>query len=286
MGTFSEHECCRRFGPEPDRFRLPKKGGRCRTTKNTPPLWWELIVSRAGTRQWIGSSAAGNSLPGDFADAQLRASQAAILEQEIAGIDVITGGEMHRRSHNRHSPPNAMLNHFWHGVARCRRTGQHSRRSTCFFRPSLQPSSFKRSLNAASRCRGFGMALKVSLAGVHPAQHNSDRAASSRRVASKLTNLSSWIMPGTSQSRKREELRSTALTRAHADAPANQAFTSFPILANALGESLLARQWRPWSSRQGRDGMGKQPDRFALCPRRRPLPGLDQMVRFQFSTIT
>jgi 5-methyltetrahydropteroyltriglutamate--homocysteine methyltransferase len=31
----------------------------------------------------------------DFADAQLRASQAAILEQEIAGIDVITGGEMH-----------------------------------------------------------------------------------------------------------------------------------------------------------------------------------------------
>jgi 5-methyltetrahydropteroyltriglutamate--homocysteine methyltransferase len=28
-------------------------------------------------------------------------------------IDVITGGEMHRRTHNRHSPPNAMLNHFW-----------------------------------------------------------------------------------------------------------------------------------------------------------------------------
>jgi 5-methyltetrahydropteroyltriglutamate--homocysteine methyltransferase len=49
----------------------------------------------------------------DLADAQFRASQAAILEQEIAGIDVITGGEMHRRSHNRHSPPNAMLNHFW-----------------------------------------------------------------------------------------------------------------------------------------------------------------------------
>src|SRR6202045_331779 len=48
-----------------------------------------------------------------FADAQLRAMQAAILEQESAGIDVITGGEMHRRRHNRHSPPNAMLNHFW-----------------------------------------------------------------------------------------------------------------------------------------------------------------------------
>ena len=53
---------------------------------------------------------------GDFADAQLRSSQAAILEQEIAGIDVVTGGEMHRRTHNRHSPPNAMLNHFWQKI--------------------------------------------------------------------------------------------------------------------------------------------------------------------------
>jgi 5-methyltetrahydropteroyltriglutamate--homocysteine methyltransferase len=55
----------------------------------------------------------GQLQAGDFVDAQFRASQAAILEQEAAGIDVITGGEMHRRTHNRHSPPNAMLNHFW-----------------------------------------------------------------------------------------------------------------------------------------------------------------------------
>src|ERR1700730_16896970 len=55
----------------------------------------------------------GQLQPADFADAQLRAMQAAILEQESAGIDVITGGEMHRRRHNRHAPPNAMLNHFW-----------------------------------------------------------------------------------------------------------------------------------------------------------------------------
>ncbi|HEX3430463.1 MAG TPA: hypothetical protein VHT03_06210 [Rhizomicrobium sp.] len=60
--------------------------------------------------------AAGQIAAGDFADAQLRASQAAILEQEIAGIDLITGGEMHRRTHNRHSPPNAMLNHFWQKI--------------------------------------------------------------------------------------------------------------------------------------------------------------------------
>jgi 5-methyltetrahydropteroyltriglutamate--homocysteine methyltransferase len=52
----------------------------------------------------------------DFADAQFRATQAAILEQETAGIDIVTGGEMHRRTHNRHSPPNAMLNHFWQKI--------------------------------------------------------------------------------------------------------------------------------------------------------------------------
>jgi 5-methyltetrahydropteroyltriglutamate--homocysteine methyltransferase len=34
----------------------------------------------------------------------------------LAGIDVITGGEMHRRTHNRHAPPNAMLNHFWQKI--------------------------------------------------------------------------------------------------------------------------------------------------------------------------
>ena len=58
----------------------------------------------------------GQLSPGDIADAQFRAMQAAILEQEVAGIDVITGGEMHRRTHNRHSPPNAMLNYFWQKI--------------------------------------------------------------------------------------------------------------------------------------------------------------------------
>src|SRR5690348_366446 len=58
----------------------------------------------------------GQLQPADLADAQFRATQAAILEQENAGIDVITGGEMHRRRHNRHSPPNAMLNHFWQQI--------------------------------------------------------------------------------------------------------------------------------------------------------------------------
>ena len=71
------------------------------------PRWYEALDRLV---------AAGQLTPGDMADAQLRATQAAILEQEIAGIDVITGGEMHRRTHNRHSPPNAMLNHFWQKI--------------------------------------------------------------------------------------------------------------------------------------------------------------------------
>jgi 5-methyltetrahydropteroyltriglutamate--homocysteine methyltransferase len=68
------------------------------------PRWYEALDRLVSL---------GQLSDGDFADAQERAMQAAILEQETAGIDVITGGEMHRRRHNRHSPPNAMLNHFW-----------------------------------------------------------------------------------------------------------------------------------------------------------------------------
>jgi 5-methyltetrahydropteroyltriglutamate--homocysteine methyltransferase len=73
----------------------------------------------------------GQLSPADFTDAQVRAGQAAILEQEAAGIDVITGGEMHRRTHNRHSPPNAMLNYFWQkipafqGIIRPKPISQH-----------------------------------------------------------------------------------------------------------------------------------------------------------------
>ena len=60
--------------------------------------------------------AVGQLSMGAMADAQFRATEAAVLDQEITGIDVITGGELHRRTHNRHSPPNAMLNHFWQKI--------------------------------------------------------------------------------------------------------------------------------------------------------------------------
>src|ERR1700722_20270097 len=71
------------------------------------PRWYEALDRMV---------ALGQLAEGDLADAQLRATQAAVLEQEIAGIDVITGGEMHRSRPNRHSPPNAMLNYFWQKI--------------------------------------------------------------------------------------------------------------------------------------------------------------------------
>lgn len=71
------------------------------------PDWYEALDRLVAVGQLAMAS---------MTDAQCRASQAAVLDQEIAGIDVITGGEMHRRTHNRHSPPNAMLNFFWQKI--------------------------------------------------------------------------------------------------------------------------------------------------------------------------
>lgn len=68
------------------------------------PRWYEALEKQVEV---------GALSKADMADAQYRASQAAILDQQVAGIDIITGGEMHRRTNNRHAPPNAMLNFFW-----------------------------------------------------------------------------------------------------------------------------------------------------------------------------
>src|ERR1700712_3296010 len=84
------------------------------------PKYTTTVVGAHSVPRWYEAMdrlvASGQLASGDFTDAQLRATQAAILEQELAGIDVITGGEMHRRTHNRHSPPNAMLNFFWQKI--------------------------------------------------------------------------------------------------------------------------------------------------------------------------
>jgi 5-methyltetrahydropteroyltriglutamate--homocysteine methyltransferase len=71
------------------------------------PRWYETLEKQVE---------AGTLAKTDMADAQYRATQAAILDQEIAGIDILTGGEMHRRTNNRHAPPNAMLNFFWEKI--------------------------------------------------------------------------------------------------------------------------------------------------------------------------
>jgi 5-methyltetrahydropteroyltriglutamate--homocysteine methyltransferase len=71
------------------------------------PRWYELLEKQveAGTLSWE-----------EMADAQWRATQSALADQEAAGIDVYNGGEMHRRQNNRHAPPNAMLNYFWQKI--------------------------------------------------------------------------------------------------------------------------------------------------------------------------
>jgi 5-methyltetrahydropteroyltriglutamate--homocysteine methyltransferase len=68
------------------------------------PRWYEVLEQQVE---------AGLLSRAEMADAQWRASQAALVDQEVAGIDIPNGGEMHRRGNNRHAPPNAMLNHFW-----------------------------------------------------------------------------------------------------------------------------------------------------------------------------
>src|SRR5712692_340422 len=99
------------------------------------PRWYEALDRLVGL---------GQISPADFADAEFRATQAAILEQEVAGIDVITGGEMHRRTHNRHWAPNSMLNRF----------GQKMPASKGVTRPKPISRHDPNVFNPAATCRG------------------------------------------------------------------------------------------------------------------------------------
>ncbi len=84
------------------------------------PRYTTTVVGAHSVPDWYEALdrlvSVGQLSMGAMADAQYRCTQAAVLDQELAAIDVITGGEMHRRTHNRHSPPNAMLNHFWQKI--------------------------------------------------------------------------------------------------------------------------------------------------------------------------
>jgi 5-methyltetrahydropteroyltriglutamate--homocysteine methyltransferase len=84
------------------------------------PKYTTTVIGAYSVPDWYEALdrlvAVGQLSMGAMTDAQFRAGEAAIHDQELAGVDVITGGEMHRRTHNRHSPPNAMLNHFWQKI--------------------------------------------------------------------------------------------------------------------------------------------------------------------------
>jgi len=87
---------------------------------NPYPKYTTTVIGAYSVPDWYESLdrlvSVGQLSMAAMVDAQYRASEAAVLDQELAGIDVVTGGEMHRRTHNRHSPPNAMLNYFWQKI--------------------------------------------------------------------------------------------------------------------------------------------------------------------------
>ncbi|HEY5996515.1 MAG TPA: hypothetical protein VIU29_05805 [Candidatus Deferrimicrobiaceae bacterium] len=56
--------------------------------------------------------AAGRLSAGAFRDAKAAAVRSAVKDQETAGVDIVSDGELFRRDDNRFGPPNAMINHF------------------------------------------------------------------------------------------------------------------------------------------------------------------------------
>lgn len=67
------------------------------------PEWYAVLAD---------SVERGLSTPELFTEAKAWAARAAIKDQELAGIDVVSDGELFRRDDNRFGPPNAMINHF------------------------------------------------------------------------------------------------------------------------------------------------------------------------------
>ena len=67
------------------------------------PDWYPVLQERVEQ---------GALLPSAFGDAKEIAALGAIKDQETAGIDLISDGEMFRRDDNRFGPPNAMINYF------------------------------------------------------------------------------------------------------------------------------------------------------------------------------
>lgn len=69
----------------------------------TVPDWYPVLQE----------AVAAGKIPSEaFRDAKAAAARAAIKDQENAGVDIVSDGELFRRDDNRFGPPNAMINHF------------------------------------------------------------------------------------------------------------------------------------------------------------------------------
>src|SRR5712692_10327400 len=55
---------------------------------------------------------AGQLTPQAFRDAKAIAARAAVKDQEVAGVEFVSDGELFRRDDNRFGPPNAMISYF------------------------------------------------------------------------------------------------------------------------------------------------------------------------------
>jgi methionine synthase II (cobalamin-independent) len=53
---------------------------------------------------------AGKLAPDAFSDAKTVAARAAIKDQKVANVEVVSDGELFRRDDTRFGPPNAMIN--------------------------------------------------------------------------------------------------------------------------------------------------------------------------------
>src|SRR6266704_1210784 len=54
----------------------------------------------------------GQLTPEAFRDAKAIAARAAVKDQEVAGVEFVSDGELFRRDDNRFGPPNAMISYF------------------------------------------------------------------------------------------------------------------------------------------------------------------------------
>jgi 5-methyltetrahydropteroyltriglutamate--homocysteine methyltransferase len=69
----------------------------------TVPDWYPILQEAVE---------AGRLPAGAFRDAKAAAARAAVKDQERAGVDIVSDGELFRRDDNRFGPPNAMINFF------------------------------------------------------------------------------------------------------------------------------------------------------------------------------